>query len=146
MRARLVGTLALVLAQAELVPAATGGPDAFGVSWHDDADGCPTFVPVPAALLLGERLSIVGVAGIALVIVGIWMVQAGDGSLGKRLLDPGLRFAYGTLAATVAYSLIDKEAMQVLHSVTWGSPVPRPVLYYYLMCAGHLPLFWLLVP
>lgn len=104
----------------------------------------PAFVPIPAVVLLGERLSIVGVVGIALVLVGLWMVQAGDGPFIRRLLDPGLRFAYWTLAATVTYSLIDREAMQVLDSSPWSSPVPPAVLYYFLLSAGHLPLFWLL--
>ncbi len=104
----------------------------------------PAFVPIPAVVLLGERLSIVGVIGIALVVVGLWTVQAGDGPLGRRLLDPGLRFAYWTLAGTVTYSLIDKEAMQVLDSSPWSSPVPPAVFYYFLLSAGHLPLFWLL--
>ena len=38
-----------------------------------------------------------------------------------------------TLAATVAYSLIDKKAMGLLDAGAWSSPLPRSVAFYYLL-------------
>ena len=104
----------------------------------------PAFVPLPAVLLLGEKLSLVGLAGIAAVLAGIWMVQTGQRLAGRGLLHPGLRFAYWTLVTTVLYSLVDKEAMALLDELPWRTSLPRAVAYYYLMSACHLPVFWLL--
>ena len=111
----------------------------------------PALTPLPAVLLLGERLSAVGLIGIAVVLVGIWVMQVeGRGDLWLRLRDPGLVYAYLTLLSTVVYSLIDKEGMATFDAAGWSSPLPRAVYYYYyyyyyyyLMTALHLPFFWL---
>ena len=104
----------------------------------------PAFVPFLAIPLLGESITLVGVAGVALVLAGVWLVQT-NGRLGKGgLWAPGLGFAYLTLGATVAYSLVDKRAMEILDGLAWESPVSRAVVFYYLLAATHLPLFWLL--
>ena len=74
----------------------------------------PALLPLFAIPLLGELPSRGGVLGIGGVVAGIWLVQ-GSGRLHARdFTAPGLRFAYLTLAATVAYSLIDKQAMTLL--------------------------------
>lgn len=104
----------------------------------------PALTPLPAVLLLGERLSAIGLIGIAVVLVGIWVMQVeGRGDLWLRLRDPGLVYAYPTLLSTVVYSLIDKEGMATFDAAGWSSPLPRAVVYYYLMTALHLPFFWL---
>ncbi|MEE2775962.1 MAG: EamA family transporter [Acidobacteriota bacterium] len=104
----------------------------------------PAFVPFVAVPLLGERLSAIGVAGIAVVVVGVWMVQTGGRLRGDAWRAPGLTFAYLTLASTVAYSLVDKRAMEVLDGAAWEGPLSRSVVFYYLLAATHLPFFWLL--
>jgi len=103
----------------------------------------PAFVPFLAVPFLGERVSLAGGIGIAMVMIGIWMVST-DGKLaGLRLTSPTLRFAYLTLATTVAYSLVDKRAMALLDTTPWQGPAPRAVVYYALLSVAYLPFFYL---
>jgi drug/metabolite transporter (DMT)-like permease len=91
--------------------------------------------------LLGESVSLSGACGIALVVCGIWAVHS-DGRLDLRgLASLGALFAYLTLAATVAYSLIDKRAMHLLGESPWSGPAPRALVYMVLLYYVHLPLF-----
>ena len=60
------------------------------------------------------------------------------------LTSRGARYAYLTLLATVAYSLIDKRAMGVLESSEWSAAAPRAIAYYFLLSAAHVPVFGLL--
>jgi drug/metabolite transporter (DMT)-like permease len=113
----------------------------------------PAFVPFLAVPFLGERVSLAGGLGIAMVMIGIWMVSgpspvgaggANNGKVaGRRFVSPELRFAYMTLAATVAYSLVDKRAMELLDSNPWQGPAPRAVVYYVLLSLSYLPFFYL---
>ncbi len=104
----------------------------------------PAFLPLLAVPLLGERVSGVGIAGIALVVLGMWLVQT-DGRLRRsELASRGALFAYLTLGATVVYSLFDKRAMSLLDVAPWTGPAPRAVVYFFLLNAAHLPLFGLL--
>ena len=103
----------------------------------------PAFVPFLAVPFLGERVSLVGGVGIALVMIGIWMVSTNGKVAGLRLASPELRFAYLTLAATVAYSLVDKRAMALLDANPWHGPAPRAVVYYALLSVSYLPFFYL---
>ncbi len=104
----------------------------------------PAFLPLVAVPLLGEELSAVGVAGIAFVVLGMWMVQT-DGRLRRsELASRGALYAYLTLLATVAYSLTDKRAMALLDASAWTGPAPRAVVYFFLINGAHLPLFGLL--
>jgi len=105
----------------------------------------PAFVPFLAVPLLGERVTAGGALGIALVLAGVWLVSTNARLAGERLLTPELRFAYLTLGATVAYSLVDKRAMDLLDRNPWTGPAPRAVVYYVLLCASYLPFFYLLV-
>lgn len=102
----------------------------------------PAFVPVFAAPLLGEQLNISGVAGIALVMIGIWLVSSEGRLVSHHFFTPEVRFAYLTLATTVAYSLVDKRAMDLLDSSSWTGPVPRAVAYYALLYVSYLPFFY----
>ena len=104
----------------------------------------PAFVPFLAVPLLGERVTAGGALGIALVLAGVWLVSTNARLAGERLLTPELRFAYLTLGATVAYSLVDKRAMDLLDRNPWTGPAPRAVVYYVLLCASYLPFFYLL--
>jgi drug/metabolite transporter (DMT)-like permease len=103
----------------------------------------PAFVPFLAVPFLGERLSVAGVVGIVLVMAGVWLVSTNAQLAGRSLLTPELRFAYLTLAATVAYSLVDKRAMALLDANPWTGPAPRAVAYYVLLCVSYLPFFYL---
>ena len=66
----------------------------------------------------------------ALVMIGIWMVSTNGRLAGLHLVATELRFAYVTLAATVAYSLVDKRAMALLDAVPWQGPAPRAVVRF----------------
>ncbi len=102
----------------------------------------PAFVPLLAVPLLGERVSVGGGVGIALVMIGMWMVSTNARLTGLNLVTPELRFAYVTLASTVAYSLVDKRAMSLLDANPWRGPAPRAVAYYALLCVSYLPFFF----
>jgi len=104
----------------------------------------PAFTPILAAPLLGEELNGPGLAGIALVMIGIWLVSTDSPVEGRKLFSPELRFAYLTLAATVGYSLVDKRAMALLDSSPWSGPAPRAVAYYVLLCTAYLPFFFVI--
>jgi len=71
----------------------------------------PAFLPLIAVPLLGESISPWGALGIAVLVAGIWLIQADPRLELRTLRSRGIRFAYLTLAATIAYSLIDKQAM-----------------------------------
>jgi drug/metabolite transporter (DMT)-like permease len=104
----------------------------------------PAFLPLVAVPLLGEQLSPAGIAGIAAVVLGMWLVQT-DGRLRRgELASRGALFAYLTLLSTVAYSLFDKRAMALLDASAWTGPAPRAVVYFFLLNAVHLPIFGLL--
>lgn len=104
----------------------------------------PALVPLIAVPFLGESLSVVGAAGIALVVVSLWAVTTGGRLEASIFRSRGAGFAYLTLGTTVAYSLIDKEAMRLLAEGTWSSPLPRSVVFMALMFLLYLPCFALL--
>ena len=93
------------------------------------ARSTPAFLPLVAVPLLGERLSAAGVAGIATVVAGMWLVQLGPGLRRGTLGEPATRYALLTLATTVGYSLFDKAAMAELAAVPWSGALPRAVFW-----------------
>lgn len=109
------------------------------------ARSTPAFVPLVAVPLLGESLSLAGAFGIVLVVASMWlMLAAGSAFDWRRLLHPDSGFAYLTLATTVAYSLLDKEAMAGLDVAEWSAPLPRPVVFLVLIQVIYLPILVLL--
>jgi uncharacterized membrane protein len=106
------------------------------------ARSTPAFVPLIAIPLLGERLSVPGALGIAVVVAGIWLVHA-EGWRWRNLAEPGTKFALVTLAATVGYSLFDKQGMAILSDASWSSPVPRALVYF---CVVETMMFALFLP
>jgi drug/metabolite transporter (DMT)-like permease len=108
------------------------------------ARSTPAFLPLVAVPLLGESISVLGALGIGTVVAGMWLVNLGPELRWRAFFQPGVTFAYLTLATTVAYGLFDKAAMVELDAATWTSPIARPVFYFfllYLACAlVHLPL------
>jgi len=93
----------------------------------------PAFLPLFAIPLLGEVPSPAGLLGIAGVVAGLWLVQSSDRLKARDFAASGLRFAYLTLAATVAYSLVDKQAMTELVAGPPAGPIPWAFLYMLLL-------------
>jgi drug/metabolite transporter (DMT)-like permease len=101
----------------------------------------PALLPFFAFLWLGERVSPGGALGIAITVAGVWLVHTQGDLRWRAFVAPGLGFAYLTLLATVAYSLIDKRAMALLEATPWSGPLPRPLAYFVLLTAGHSVVF-----
>jgi drug/metabolite transporter (DMT)-like permease len=97
----------------------------------------PALLPFLAFLWLGERVSLGGGVGIAVTVAGVWLVHTRGELRWRALLAPGLGYAYLTLLATVAYSLLDKRAMALLEAAPWTGPLPRSVAYFLLLTAAH---------
>jgi drug/metabolite transporter (DMT)-like permease len=101
----------------------------------------PALLPFIAVGFLGESVSPAGALGIAIVVAGMWLVHTqGDLRL-SALLRPGLGFAYLTLLATVVYSLTDKAAMARFSAAPWTGPLPRSIVYFWLITAANAALF-----
>jgi len=77
-------------------------------------------VPIGGWLLMHERLSHAGSAGIGLVVVGILFVWLSSSLGSSRPSRPALLAALGTGICVASYNLIDKQAM----AVTGISPLP----------------------
>jgi uncharacterized membrane protein len=97
----------------------------------------PAFLPLVAVPLLGERLSAQGVAGIAVVVAGMWLVHTRGQVSWASFVRPGTGHAYLVLLATVAYSLTDKAGMRALDGADWHEPVPRALFYFLALGVGH---------
>ena len=89
-------------------------------------------VSLLAVPMLGESLTPIGVAGIVIVVSGIWLVQA-EGGLRAALRTPGVGFAWLTLGSTVAYSLTDKAGMATLAGGPWAGPLPPALAWFGLL-------------
>ena len=101
------------------------------------ARSAPAFVPVLAWALLGERVSPLGAAGVALVVCGVMLLQLRDsGHAGQQILrslsSPEGRWAIATLSCVVAYSLVDKAGMERMSAVAAVHPALPGPLYFVL--------------
>jgi len=121
------------------------------------ARSAPAFVPLVAVPLLGEPVSAGGALGIAVVMAGMWAVQAdagvaaagreAPGPLGHQtgwrrlLVAPGAGWAWLTLMASVGYSLTDKMAMARLGALPWQGAVPPAVAWYVILCTAGMLVF-----
>ena len=94
------------------------------------ARSTPAFLPFFAVPLLGEPISWGGAFGIAVVVSGIWLVHGVNRWTLHELAQPAARFAFMTLGATVAYSLVDKAAMAELAHAHWSAPFPAALFYF----------------
>lgn len=103
----------------------------------------PAFLPFVAVPLLGDRLTPTGVAGIAVVVVGIWLVHARGGLRAVSRL-PGVGFAWLTLAATVGYALTDKAGVAGL--ADWNGTLPASLVWFTLVTLAlpvvFFPIAW----
>jgi len=96
----------------------------------------PALVPLLAVPWLGERLSLVGVFGIALTLIGMWLVQTGGALRRSALFDRSSIWAYVLLLITTGFSITDKRLMALLSAMPWDSPLPRAVVGYLLPTVG----------
>jgi drug/metabolite transporter (DMT)-like permease len=105
----------------------------------------PALLPLLAVPLLGETPSLLGSAGIAVVVSGIWLVH-GAGLRWRKLFTPELRYAWLTLLATVGYSFSDKAAMAALAGGGYRGWLPPALLWYCTIIVSStvvfLPLVW----
>ena len=92
----------------------------------------PGLVPILGVVILGESIAPAAVAGIVMVVLGIFAVHWW-GRLASILRDPldlvkqsGIRYALLTGVTIAAYSVWDKEGVQYVH----------PFLYMYLLTLG----------
>jgi drug/metabolite transporter (DMT)-like permease len=87
------------------------------------ARSAPVFVPFFSWLLLGERLGWISFLAIAMILLAVYTLHfeghliRGFTKLWDAILHRDLRWAFITLALVVAYSLVDKQGMDlfVLH-------------------------------
>lgn len=105
----------------------------------------PAFLPLVAVPLLGEHVTAGGALGIAIVVAGMWLVQAGAGLHFRAFAQPAARYAYLTLATTVGYSLLDKRAMAEIASHPWTSAVPRALFWNLVLWSASGCIFGALV-
>ena len=105
------------------------------------ARSTPALLPFIAVPLLGEQISLLGGAGIATVVGGMWLVQTGGRLSIAAFAVPGAAFAVLTLLATVGYGITDKAAMLALDQASqtgWSAPLPRSIFYFLLTALGGL--------
>lgn len=112
------------------------------------ARSAPAFVPLAAFLVLGENISVQGAIGILVVLVGMYtLLMRGD--TGKELhrlwasmKKKDSRWAFVTLCAVVAYSIIDKAGMLALSEIETIAPVIQGSLFLLLENIFCCLLFW----
>ena len=105
------------------------------------ARSTPAFLPFIAVPLFGESITPLGALGIAIVVAGMWSVQASQGLHRAAFAGPAGRHAILTLAATVAYSLFDKGGMSALAEADWTSEIPRSLFYCVLISCTSAAIF-----
>lgn len=117
------------------------------------ARSAPALVPAAAFLILGETVSLQGATGIAIVIAAVaaiqWRRNKGSDSMGiwQSLKKKDARWAFATLAAVIAYTLVDKVAMVRLSGISSMPPWMRGPFFFmaqgifcYLIYGVHLML------
>ena len=94
----------------------------------------PLFIPLFAVILLHEQLTLPGIAGIAVVVLGIYSIHLQSFSR-RSFLQPFLAargkaslWALFTGAAITSYSLVDKVGVDTVY----------PPIYIYLMLVGSV--------
>jgi drug/metabolite transporter (DMT)-like permease len=101
----------------------------------------PALLPFLAVGWLGESVSPGGALGIAVTVAGVWLVHTRGELRLRALLAPGASYAYLALLATVAYSLLDKRAMSLLQAAPWSGPLPRSIVFFFLLSFSHAVFF-----
>ena len=101
----------------------------------------PALLPFLAVAWLGEHVSAGGALGIAITLLGVWLVHTQGELRWSAFVTPGAGFAYLSLLATVGYSLFDKRAMALLEPAPWTGPLPRSIVYFFLIAIAHAVFF-----
>jgi uncharacterized membrane protein len=106
----------------------------------------PLVVPLFAVPMLGEHVSHAGALGIALAVIGLWLVQTDGRVQLAAFKSRAALWAYVLLLLTAVFSIVDKRAMNELRHVPWHSPFPATTVFYCLFTAGSaligLPFAW----
>jgi drug/metabolite transporter (DMT)-like permease len=96
----------------------------------------PLVVPLLAVPLLGEHVSLAGAGGIALAVLGLWLVQTGGSVQLAAFKHRAALWAYVMLGLTALFSVIDKRAMARVAHLPWHPPIPSTTIFYGLFTAG----------
>jgi drug/metabolite transporter (DMT)-like permease len=113
------------------------------------ARSAPAFVPIAAFFVLGETISLRGVLGIAIVVASVLVLQLrGEADFEMQRLWASIkkadtRWAFLTLGAVVAYTIVDKAAMVSLSRV---SEIPEGMhgpIFFMLEVTFCYLLFWI---
>ena len=98
----------------------------------------PALVLVASVVLLNEQVSFLGVTGILLTILGVYMLHMKDFSFREFIApvywiveDKATQLAVGTMILVSAYSIVDKVGVDYIH----------PFIYSYLLNLSALALF-----
>jgi drug/metabolite transporter (DMT)-like permease len=112
------------------------------------ARSAPALVPIAAFLVLGETISLRGGLGIAIVLGAVFVLQfRGEGDremlqLWASIKRRDTRWALVTLAAVVAYTLVDKAAMVSLRNVSQIPPGMHGPVFFMLQVTFCYLVFW----
>ena len=99
------------------------------------ARSAPGFVPLFASAFLHEAISARGLIGILCIVFSIYLLQQRGGGIRlkefvRRTRQPDGIWAFSTLCAVIAYSLIDKKGMSEFHAGSTQLAVWQAVSYY----------------
>lgn len=109
----------------------------------------PAFVPITAFLILGERISLRGGFGIAIVVICVFLMHMRKQTIsGPRPFWASVRqkdsiWAFVTLGSVVVTSLIDKAGMMALARVSDISGRMHGPVYFMLQTMICYLLFWI---
>lgn len=99
------------------------------------ARSAPGFVPLFAFVFLHEAISARGLIGILCIVFSIYLLQQRGGGIRlkefvRRTRQPDAIWAFSTLCAVIAYSLIDKKGMSEFHAGSTQLAAWQAVSYY----------------
>jgi uncharacterized membrane protein len=112
------------------------------------ARSAPALVPLAAFLVLGETISLRGGLGIAIVLGAVFVLQLRGGpdremlQLWASIKRRDTRWAFVTLAAVVAYTLVDKAAMVSFRNVSQIRPEMHGPVFFMLQVTLCYLVFW----
>ena len=115
------------------------------------ARSAPAFVPFVAFVILGERISVRGMSGIAIVITCVFLIQLrGKARSELKMLWLSLKqkdslWAFVTLATVVSYTVVDKAGMVAFSQATEITPGIRGPVYFLLDMTLCFIIYWVYI-